>query len=91
MDLWPREKSPGQEAHGLSKIGAQGVTWESERVVPKDKHISAEEMVKFQSALEAETISCLRTRADGTKSTSPEPEKPIKPVFAKPKGFNNAN
>lgn len=45
----------------------------------------------FQSALEAETISCLRTRADGTKSTSPEPEKPIKPVFAKPKGFNNAN
>lgn len=91
LDLWPREKSPGQEAHGPSKIGAQGVAWESEMMVPKEKHSSAEEMVKLQSALEAETISCLRTRADGPKSTSPEPEKPNKPVFAKPNGFNNVN
>ncbi|KAM7065776.1 uncharacterized protein M8220_000187 [Acridotheres tristis] len=91
LELWQREKSPGQEAQGPSKMGAQEITWESEMVVPKEKHTSAEELVKLQSALEAEALSCLRTRADGPESASPESEKPIKPVFAKPKDFNDAN
>lgn len=77
------KKPPGQEARGQSKMvvlkGTKTIR-ESEMATQKEKHIFAEELVKVQIALKAETIACLR--ADGPRATSPEPEKPLKPVRA---------
>lgn len=89
------KKPPGQVARGQSKMAAhrahgqskmavlKGIKtiMESEMATQKEKHIFAEELVKVQIALKAETIACLRAEA-GLMATSPEPEKPVKPVCA---------